>query len=182
MVGRSSLVAGKCNLSMLDRNPRLKYDDDFPQTAMIRVTLWFYICSVSAARQCCCCVASAFVGLIIHFLSPDRLNCRGGPNMLKLWHNKRLGRQTTSSLCFLIQTKSRWEVNGRLWNTRKVVWSNTFILTHLMIQHYLFPSSASAWSCLWWFTSHFTLPFQNSYCERLHLSDCNFGFFLQPLG
>lgn len=114
MVGWSGLVAGKFNLSMLDRNPRLKYDDDFPQTEMITVTLWFDIWSVSAARQRCCCVASVFVGLSFHFLSPDRLNCRGGLNMLKLWHNKRLRRQTTSSLCFLIQTKSRWEVNGRL--------------------------------------------------------------------
>lgn len=61
MVDWSGLVAGKFNLSMLDRNARLKYDDDFPQTEMIRVTLWFDIWSVSAARQWCCCVASGFV-------------------------------------------------------------------------------------------------------------------------
>lgn len=45
------LVAGQLSLLMVDTNPRLKYDDDFPQTETIRVTLWFDTWSVSAARH-----------------------------------------------------------------------------------------------------------------------------------
>lgn len=56
----------------------------------------------------------------------------------------------------------------------------TLLLTHLMILHYSFPSDASTWSCC---AGSLLRPLlRSSYCETLHLSDCNLGFFLQPLG
>lgn len=66
-----------------------KHEDALPQTEMIRAAVWFDIWSVSAACQRHCCGASVFVGSSFHFLYPDWLNCRGGLNTLKVWHNKK---------------------------------------------------------------------------------------------